>query len=363
MLTNIKRRNSAHILFLDGCKCKSVSIYQAGFSLVEIMVGLIIGMLVTLVIMQVFSVFEGQKRSTTGTADAQTNGNIALFNIQRDVQIAGFGLPEINPIGSPMQCNPSPSYDDPDTPFVEDFDMFPIAIVDGGTGSDQITVRYGDAPMGGVSSLISSNPTVSSPLMNISVDNNMGCKINHVAMIVNQGVCAMTKIKAVTTTTKVTVAVDGGGKVANTARAGASLFCLGNWGAVGYGVNNGMLERNGQPSVAEIVNIQAQYGISDTANNNRVTSWVDASGIWAAAGLSVANRNRIKAVRVAVVARNGQLEKEVVTLNAPVAWPDEAGSPAPVINLTTIADWQRYRYRVYETMIPLRNIIWSKNVL
>jgi len=34
-----------------------------------------------------------------------------------------------------------------------------------------------------------------------------------------------------------------------------------------------------------------------------------------------------------------------------------------VINLTTIEDWQRYRYRVYETIIPLRNIIWSKNVL
>jgi len=359
MLTNT-RKNDANILHPDGYKPKNVSTYQLGFSLIEIMVGLAIGMLVTLVIMQVFSVFEGQKRSTTGTADAQTNGNIALYNIQRDVQIAGFGLPEIDPKGSPMQCSPSPSYDDPDTPFVEDFDMFPITIVDGGTGSDQITVRYGDAPMGGFSSLISSNPAA---LPEIVVDNNMGCKVNHVAMIVNQGVCAMTKIRTVTATTKVTVAVDGGGKVANAAKSGASLFCLGNWSAVGYGVNNSMLERNGQPSVAEVVSMQAQYGISDTANNNKVTSWVDASGIWSAAGLTVANRNRIKAVRVAVVARNGQLEKETVTSNAPVAWPDEAGSPAPVINLTTIEDWQRYRYRVYETIIPLRNIIWSKNVL
>lgn len=359
MLTKTKR-NNANILFFNGDKCKPVSTHELGFSLVEIMVGLIIGMLVTLVIMQVFSVFEGQKRSTTGTADAQTNGNIALYNIQRDVQMAGFGLPEIDPKGSPMQCSPSPSYDDPDTPFVEDFDMFPITIVDGGTGSDQITVRYGDAPMGGISTLITSNPA---GLPEIVVDNNMGCKVNNVAMIVNQGVCAMTKIRTVTATTKVTVAVDGGGKVASATKSGASLFCLGNWSAVGYGVNNNMLERNGQASVAEVVNIQAQYGISDVANNNKVTSWVDASGIWAAGTLSVANRNRIKAVRVAVVARNGQLEKESVTLNAPVAWPDEAGSPAPAINLTTIADWQRYRYRVYETIIPVRNIIWSKNVL
>ena len=44
---------------------------QAGFSLVEIMVGLVIGLLATLVILQVFSVYEGQKRTTTGTADAR----------------------------------------------------------------------------------------------------------------------------------------------------------------------------------------------------------------------------------------------------------------------------------------------------
>jgi len=360
MLTNTKRHN-ANILYLDSCKREIVSTSQLGFSLIEIMVGLAIGMLVTLVIMQAFSVFEGQKRSTTGTADAQTNGNVALYNIQRDVQMAGFGLPELSLESSPMKCDPSPSYDDPDTPFVESIDMFPITIVDGGTGSDQITVRYGDAPMGGVSSDISSNPTA---LPEIVVDNNMGCKVNNVAMIVNEkGICAMTKIRTVTPTTKVTVAVDDGGKVAKATESGASLFCLGNWSTVGYGVNNGVLERSGEPSVAEIVNIQAQYGISDTANNNKVTSWVNATGIWAAGVITVADRNRIKAVRVAVVARNGQMEKEVVTLNAPVAWPDEAGSPAPAINLTTIADWQNYRYRVYETMIPLRNIIWSKNVL
>ena len=40
---------------------------QAGFSLVELMVGLVIGLMATLVIMQVFSTFEGQKRTTTGT--------------------------------------------------------------------------------------------------------------------------------------------------------------------------------------------------------------------------------------------------------------------------------------------------------
>ena len=59
---------------------------QAGFTLVEIMVGMVIGMLATIVILQVLSVFETQKRTTTGTADAQTNGSIALYNISREMQ-------------------------------------------------------------------------------------------------------------------------------------------------------------------------------------------------------------------------------------------------------------------------------------
>ena len=62
---------------------------QAGFSLVELMVGLTIGMLAVIIIVQVMSVFEAQRRTTTGTADAQTNGGIALFTIARDMQMAG----------------------------------------------------------------------------------------------------------------------------------------------------------------------------------------------------------------------------------------------------------------------------------
>jgi len=45
----------------------------AGFSLVELMIGLVIGMVAIVVMMQVFSVSEGYKRTTTGGDDAQNN--------------------------------------------------------------------------------------------------------------------------------------------------------------------------------------------------------------------------------------------------------------------------------------------------
>ena len=72
--------------------------HQAGVTLIELMIGMLIGMLAILVISQVMLVSEGQKRTTTGGADAQVNGALSLYAIQRDIQIAGYGFssnPEI----------------------------------------------------------------------------------------------------------------------------------------------------------------------------------------------------------------------------------------------------------------------------
>lgn len=61
-----------------------------GFSLVEIMVGMVIAMLGIIIMMQMFSLFEGQKRTTTGGDDAQNAGAIAMYGLQQDIQQAGY---------------------------------------------------------------------------------------------------------------------------------------------------------------------------------------------------------------------------------------------------------------------------------
>src|SRR5512135_2099464 len=125
----------------------------SGFTLVEIMVGLAIGMLATLVIMQVFAVFEAQKRTTTGTANAQTNGNIALYNISRELQMAGYALMPTKV--SPLDCTTLT------VGATGIAGMFPVTITDGVatagvSASDSITIRYGTSPMGGVPGPITS---------------------------------------------------------------------------------------------------------------------------------------------------------------------------------------------------------------
>ena len=357
---------------------------QSGFSLIEILVGLVISLLVTLVIMQVFSVFEGQKRSTTGTADAQTNGNIALYNVQRDVQLAGFGLPVFAKTNSPLFCN------DAVDPTKTDERVSPVVITDGGAAagaSDTITVRYGSTPSGGIPVQVSLATVTAAPAMSVGVSNNMGCQVNDTAIIVNGTSCVITSVTGPTDIAVPSVPTgpdtthielqDGTGVIAN-----ANIACMGNWSAFTYAVNNNQLERNGAANVAEIVNLQAQYGVSATANNNQVVQWVDAIDYdpgenWGP-NITVANRNRIKAVRIAIVARNGLLEKEDVTTACSstttanptglCAWDATSAnptiaSPAPTIDLSSITDWQKYRYRVFETIIPIRSMIWSKDAL
>jgi type IV pilus assembly protein PilW len=357
--------------------------HQAGFSLTELMVGLVIGLLATLVIMQVFSVFEGQKRTTTGTADAQTNGSIGLYTIQRELQMAGYGLLPVGQQGiadSAIDC--SALTIDAATNIGN---IAPLSITDGGLGSDSITLRYSTSDSGGIPSAITG---VGAGVANIN--SSLGCQNNDIVLIMNGNACALTKVTALTAEASGVPAALTLNSMAGAA-SGANLACLGTWREILYSVSNGNLMRNATPSdaskavpsVVDIVNIQAQYGIGDpaAANPNRIVQWVNATGTWAAPTL--ANRNRIKAVRIAVVARNSLFEKtkpdgtdvtnacSSLTSDAPTglcAWsatsllPDIA-SPAPAIDLSGDPDWKHYRYRVFETVIPLRNMIWAKSTI
>ncbi len=335
---------------------------QYGFTLVEIMVGLVIGLIATLAIMQTIAAFEGQKRTTVGSADAQLNGNIAMYNIQRQVQMAGYGLPIFDASSlkndSPLKCNPS-TIDNDGLPATPQVDFFPIAITDGGAaGSDQITVRYFNSASGGLPVNVISKP-VGGTLF--GVENTMGCAVGNIALVVRGTTCSAGIVDPVanpnlntTDFTNITLmgpdvaAMSTGSSAADYAR----LSCLGALNQFVFRINNNQLESNNQPVISDIVSMQAQYGVSATSTSNQITAWVDATNAWVTP--SIADRNRIRAIRLAIVARNGVQEKENVTTVAPTTW---AGGP--VIDLSANADWQKYRYRLYQMVIPLRNMTWS----
>jgi type IV pilus assembly protein PilW len=64
------------------------------------------------------------------------------------------------------------------------------------------------------------------------------------------------------------------------------------------------------------------------------------------------------------LARSAKFEKTAVTAdciapNNPPNSPFWSGGCFTMTNPVDGTDWHYYRYRVYETVVPLRNMIWS----
>ena len=73
------------------------------------------------------------------------------------------------------------------------------------------------------------------------------------------------------------------------------------------------------------------------------------------------------AVRFALVARNNQIDTDAnlvtaINQNAPV-WAGSTGTDADTIDLSATAvaagaTWQNYRYKVIQSVVPIRNVAW-----
>eukprot|EP01136_Pigoraptor_vietnamica_P001260 Opistho-1_new@27653 len=112
--------------------------HAGGFSLIELMVAMAIGLLCTLVIASVLSVTEGQRRGTTSGADAQIGGSLALYAVQREVAMAGYGFAsEPNAVG----CNLQARFNGAVVTALP-AQLAPVFITQGGAGvSDPCTLR------------------------------------------------------------------------------------------------------------------------------------------------------------------------------------------------------------------------------
>lgn len=369
---------------------------QRGLSLIETMVGLTLGLLVTLIITQVWGVFESQKQRTISGSSAQASGLLALTELEQDIRSAGAGITE----AAAFACTDVYSYyndgttvTSPIPAYSGTMGMAPVTIVDGGAASDTITVKRSSDILGGLpTTLTKTMPQSSSEL---DINTTSGIVVGDVILAVGtSGKCAVMEVTQVQNASLKLQHNPGQGQDPSY-NPPTSFQNTNNWPAFTEGdkiTKIGQLvthtfTTNAQneltltdlttPGLApvsvlasDIVRLKAQYGIADAGSQN-VNQWVSAAigGGWDAASLTPAKIKRIKAVRLVIVARSSKLEGTNVTAtctnvsggvnNGPCAWVDTAADPAPVINLSADANWRRYRYRTYQTIIPIRNVIWA----
>jgi len=110
---------------------------QHGFSLIEIMIGIVIGMIAVLVIYQVFALAEGIKRNTTSVGDAQQNGLLSSFIL--NVQLANANNGYAYAMKELGTCTPTAN---PATTFRP----IPVLITPGALATDPCAWTNPDAP-------------------------------------------------------------------------------------------------------------------------------------------------------------------------------------------------------------------------
>ena len=381
-----------------------------GLSLIELMVGVVIGMIAIIIIMQVAITFEGQKRTTVGTAGAMDEGAVGLFTLRKEIQSAGYGMADPDILACLVQAHEA-RFDNLATAADFSFSIFPVLITQGVSGApDSITVNYSSSPMlATAASLIQNFP--GDETTNLKLNNRYGFNAGDVVILANPTVlapsppspagtrqCSMYQVTALPAAAGETDEVkhelaqyvnsagatvpsrfnkSGGLGIAYPANT-TKIFNLGGnpVSSVFSIVNNQLVfqdQLTGAPTplvlLDNVISFQAQYGFDTRPGaqvNLQVTQFSDT--VIDADGSGVAGNSddwmRLGAVRVAIVVRNKYPERPDATTglcntttNVP-AW-TWGSIPEAVLDPTDTDEWKCYRYKVFESVIPLRNMFWK----
>ncbi len=333
----------------------------AGFTLIELMIGMVIAMIGVIIMMQVVINSEERNRTTSGGNEALSSGAVTLHLLQRDLMQAGYGLNALRLLGCNLTIPTGATL--PIAPLAINPDVGLVPAAD--TSTDRLLVMYGNddgQPEGNTINSVAGNSYAAQSPSAFSVGDYV--------------IGAPDSCAGGLTLARVT-AVDAANVTVNTADPSATvLYNLGQQPRIAaYAVRNGSLTvcdylsadcrtNNATTYVAitgNIPSLRAVYGRDTTAGamDMVVDTWDQTQPT------SACTWARVAAARVAVVARSNQYETKLDTTTGlrtceevTSAAPTWTGSTAAPIVLSNGSNWQCYRYRTFEGVTPIRNVIW-----
>ncbi|MBP1203140.1 type IV pilus assembly protein PilW [Duganella sp. 1411] len=394
---------------------------SGGFSLVELMVSVVIGLLALVFATRLVVSGEQNKDAAVGGSDSMQNGMLALFSLSGDAADAGWGLNDTMLAGCDTVFSDNNGYqlavDQRGGANITP--LAPVVIQSNGVNSDVVSFQSGSSQTAVGSTKLVTNYVPGESTLTVDSRNPYDFNVGDVLVVapITPGArrCTLFQLSGFG------IGVNGNQlqvasgadfpfnpQVGLTTAYPLNVSYIYNLGSARrlhfhtWSVQNGILRlratdmpgsaQQGASVIDNVVSLKAQYGFDNraladydpntpgngaaqasTASGMRIGVWsstmidADNDGVVGGAG----DYQRIGSVRLAVVARSKTAEKpdssgqcRATTVQPTVfagAAPATVAAAPVQVNVAVLGDtvdWKCYRYRVFETIVPIRNAQW-----
>ncbi|MGO4377438.1 PilW family protein [Pseudoduganella sp. RAF53_2] len=376
-----------------------------GFSLVELMVAVVVGMLAVMFATRLLVTSESQKSAALGGSDTMQNGMLAMMQINTDAAQAGWGINDSLVSGCNTQMSDVQGFQLTKVQHngADSTPLAPVVIGYNADRSDTLSLYAGSSASGVGNVGVGSNYTGEAAITSNTTTpfNFLQGDVLVVAPEPAGGDCSMAQLAATPTTNVLSIAASGSFRFnkgflmgGNYQQGQARIYNLGPAAKLAFhtwSVSNGVLmlsatdlagtAQNPQSVVNNVIAIKAEYGFDlraaaqfNSANSMAVMQWsptmIDADGDGDTGGAG--DYQRVAAIRLAVIARSSIPEKPDATTGkctattAPLdvfttSVPNGIAASKVSVKLDVAGDpidWTCYRYRAFETIVPIRNSGW-----
>jgi type IV pilus assembly protein PilW len=370
---------------------------ERGFSLPELMVAMVIGLVLTLTISIMVARQESVRRGVTSGNDLTGNSAYVSYLLDRELRSAGAGFSQavssnygciLHASRNAAQLLPSlVAFPAPFAAIPQDYRLSPVMVFAGAGagGSDVIAIASGNSGLSETAMPVSQGTAVAGQ---VQLSNTLGMRGGDLVLIAKASVprCMLQEVSAGFVGGEVEALTFGGPMAANVI-AGLALAdltgdfvtvsALGNVTGnrprvqfIGIGDNNTLFAYDllqlsaGTQALAEgVVDMRVRYGI-DTNQDRIVDNWVSptSAGFTSVAlrngsAAALASMQSILSIRVGLVLRSDLVDKTDVT---PATLTLFETLPAVAHTYTVPASMKNQRYRTVEFTVPLRNVRYSR---